>query len=98
MKRDFLGEFKAAIRKIDVIVERPVAEVELFNIHKRSLPVGVDKPVFYNVTREAAKKLFDVVLKTKMIDSVIYYYDLIPIGTIRDVFWNDTTICEPENA
>ena len=75
----------------DMIAE-DIIPMELYNIHKRSLPVGTDVPVFFNVTKDVAKTLLSKFLLTKIKpDGTVIYYDLIPIyGTKeeKNVYWN----------
>lgn len=49
----------------------------LYNIHKRSLPVGLDKPIIWNLSEAEANKWKDK-LKPKLIDEekrIVHYYD-----------------------
>lgn len=54
MKRDFLNELKSIIhRNTESRPVNKVAEPRRFNIHKRSLPPGLDQIAVYNVETEA---------------------------------------------
>ena len=75
----------------------PEPEVPRFNIHKRSLPVGIDEIVVHNVTKEEAKWWVDRRLKTKCYEDgarqtkTLIYYDVIPVDAKpkeRSIFFN----------
>lgn len=55
--------------------ETPVNE-QLYSIYKRSLPVGVNKPVRMNLTLEDAKRALTH-LETKEKNDVVIYYDIV---------------------
>lgn len=74
---------------------------KLYNIHKRSLPVGIDKIVIYNTTKKQAVKLLDGVLKAKCYQhddkdsKTVIYYDVIPVNAKpkeRSIYFNERPI------
>lgn len=95
----FIAQFKkicAEIDKIDNIESLRPAEPEKvetgdgivrYNIHQRSLPVGLDKPVAFFLRREEAEILLKM-LKSKKLDngSVIYYDMVLNTGEGGNVF------------
>jgi len=51
---------------------------ELYSIHKRSLPVGLDQPIMWNLPKDEAEKLIKNHFKAKLIDEdkrIVHYYD-----------------------
>lgn len=94
-------KFKTFCQKIDKPSEalrqpeettRVEPPVKLYNIFKRSLPVGVNKLVFQNVTEEDVTFLFRYVLRAKTSeDSPVIYWDAVEVGTAEEwnVFSND---------
>lgn len=73
----------------------------LYNIHKRSLPVGIDAPVVFGVDKDKAEKLVTNVLKSRIVVHptqseekdyrTIIYYDIVPQGASpreRSVYFN----------
>lgn len=112
MKRDFLKELKARISKIDHPLPptvRPEAPsdrpVKLYNIHKRSLPVGIDKPVVFSVTKSEAEWWTEYVLKPRSYENgpddskTIIYYDVLPIGATpreRSIYYNPRPVSMEE--
>lgn len=92
MSRDFISELKARFRAVDnpkprfeeLLLEE--ATVKRFNIHKRSLPPGIDKIVVLNVTKRGAEWWTKHILKTKCYENApddsktLIYFDIIPVG------------------
>ena len=65
----------------------------LYNIHKRSLPIGLDKPVMFGLTKEETHHLLKGYLKTKLTvvdekDMVIYCDIIKDNGELAGVFDN----------
>lgn len=60
--------------------EQPKA-IRLFNIYKRSLPVGMNKLVFQNVPEATLDVLFRSLLRTKQKDDVVVYWDVVEVGS-----------------
>lgn len=56
-----------------------------YNIHKRSLPIGIDDVVFYGVSKIEAEWLVTSFLKAKMYQDdardskTLMYYDILPV-------------------
>lgn len=76
---------------------KPEPPVKRFNIHKRSLPVGIDKIVIFSVTKEEAAWWVEYKLKTRCHENVpdesktLIYYDVIPVGATpreRSIYFN----------
>ena len=97
--RNFQAEMKRLIdkRHSDEHPLVPSPTEKLFNIHKRSLPVGIDKIVMWNVTKAQANWLIEKRLKARVYhDDVketktLIYYDAIPNGALpreRSVYFN----------
>lgn len=116
MENEFIKKFKQKIQQIDsgVAPAAPVSEIvierledpqePLYNVHKRSLPVGEDTVAMFNVT----KAEFDA-LKLNRVDKdlmkdlkgqcqthitkedTVVYYDLVPVNATaaeRSVYYN----------
>lgn len=95
MKLDIMQEWEAAKKKADQIYSGvaskkvSVKPVELsdkrYNIHKRSLPPGIDKIVYFNVPLETADMLCEKFLHPKSFydqpssTKTLIYYDVIPM-------------------
>lgn len=71
--------------------------VQRFNIHKRSLPVGIDKVVVFGVTRHEAERWIEGRLKTRLYhhddknSKTLIYYDVIPVDAQpreRSIYYN----------
>lgn len=105
MKYDFLNELKARISEINKKIEMDsflqksveVTDRTLFNIHKRSLPVNIDKVVMFNLEKEEAEKMLENRFKTKVIRQedddlkTVIYYDLVPAQASKvekSIFYN----------
>lgn len=85
--------------------DKPIEEmpkVKLFNVHKRSLPVGIDKIVLFNAPRAEAEWWVEHKLKTKAYQDdieeskTVIYYDIIPVDAKpkeRSVFYNPAEVC-----
>lgn len=75
--------------EIVVIAQQEIKVVKppekLYNIHKRSLPVGFDKIVVYSVNKEDAEWWLEHRLKTIFYEDketeerTVYYFDVIPV-------------------
>ncbi len=96
MERNFLEEFKAKMKMMELPViekatEKPFIEKrekikgKLYNIHKRSLPVGIDAIVVFSVTEKEAKQWTEKKLVTRCYENgpdnskTLIYYDIIPV-------------------
>lgn len=85
-------ERKCPIIKQKIIIEKTG---QLYNIHKRSLPVGTDKIVVHGATKEEAEDMMRTMFKAKEklqneVTNVIYY-DMVPIDATEEeksVFYN----------
>ncbi len=105
MKRDFVAELQAVIKRVDnprppmprFEEPKPEPPVKRFNIHKRSLPVGIDKVVVVGVTKAEAEWWIEKILKPKCYQDdprdskTIVYFDLVPVGATpreRSIFFN----------
>lgn len=69
MKRDFTAELKAICnqdKQIEKTIERTEAPI-YYNVHKRSLPVGIDKIVLMGLTKEQADDAIKTVFKPKKV-------------------------------
>lgn len=108
--RNFLAEFRARVGLIDrpqVTAEEIKASKALpaerliqkrYNIHKRSLPAGVDKIVMYNLPKFDAERLLEKTFKTKLYHNdnkeskTLIYYEMIPTDATpqeRSIFFRD---------
>lgn len=76
---------------------KPEPPVKRFNIHKRSLPVGIDKVVVFGVTKEEAEWWVENKLKTKCYQNepddskTLIYFDVIPEGATpreKSIYFN----------
>lgn len=111
MSYDFLKELKTRISEINRKIEMDkflqntieVNEKTLFNIHKRSLPVKIDKVVMFNLEKEEAEKMLLDRFKTKVVThptedlKTVIYYDLVPAGSSKiekSVFYNTEDVYE----
>lgn len=103
--RDFSAELRARIRKMDRLEpETPapvVPEVKRYNIHKRSLPVGIDKIVVIGVTKAEADWWIENRLQTRCYENAPYdsktiiYYDVLPIDAKpveRSIYFNSRPV------
>lgn len=81
--------------------QRPEKPVKLFNIHKRSLPVGLDKVIVFGITKEDAEWWVERKLKTKCYQNdeddskTLIYYDVIPVDATpkeRNIFFNSSPV------
>jgi hypothetical protein len=107
MPRDFQDELRkrlAAIDKGRPIYEK-IKEEKLFNIHKRSLPVGIDKKIVFRVTKEDAEWWVEKRLKAHSYQDdsrdtkTLIYYDIIPIGATpreKSIYFNKGPITREE--
>jgi hypothetical protein len=111
--RDFQKEMKD-IFNLDSLKEREFYQelikiipkpLRLFNIHKRSLPVGVDQIIFVGLTRKDAEETVRRFLKPKVyFDEVkesktLIYYDVVPQDATpveRSIFYNTIELLKEE--
>jgi len=103
---DFLQKFKEVCLEIDEVIPKHIRiEEKLFNIHKRSLPVGIDKIVLVGVTKEEGEKLIENSLKSRIFydsdkdSKTIIYYDLLPQDASpkeKNVFFNPLKLLQGE--
>lgn len=77
MERDF----KAELRKIfSYGKEEKKVTIPLFDIYKRSLPVGTNKPIICGVTKDEAERLLRRQLKAKAHGASVTYYEIVRAG------------------
>ncbi len=75
-------------------------ERKLFNIHKRSLPAGVDTRVVFNISESEAKTWVDKRLRTKVYESGsgnYMYYDIVPVEATleeKSVYFNGARLMQ----
>lgn len=113
MSDDYKEELKAIfakhgepyVRRIppptpEIIKEiKKLVPVQLYKIHKRSLPVKTDIPILFNLTYEEAKR-WHTRLRPKLtkyeVDGIreVTYYDIVKDGVGYSVFDNDTSTVE----
>lgn len=101
--RNFVAELKSFIQSIDEPTDMPRYEArkpksKKYNIHKRSLPAGVDIPIFFGVTKNESELLISQFLKSKVLvdeqkdKTSVLYYDVIatdaPVEEYN-IFFND---------
>lgn len=89
--KTFCGQIDKPSETIQQPVVKEVAGAEppvrLYNIFKRSLPVGVNKLVYQNVTEEDVNFLFRNTLRPKKRnDDPVVYWDAVPVGLATE--WN----------
>ncbi len=96
--RNFQQELKERIKKVnqDFASDVQLKHVHLYNVHKRSLPVGIDKPIIFGVTKPEGEALIKDFLKTEFLeqngDTTIFYYDLVLTSATleeRSVYYNE---------
>lgn len=95
-KRDFVAELKSRINALNNPKKKreeqtPEPPVKRYNIHKRSLPIGIDKVVVFGVTKTEAEWWIANVLKTKCYQDdekeskTIIYFEILPVdATARE--------------
>lgn len=96
----------------EIIIEQPRARsqepvlqvpdnVKRYNIHKRSLPVGIDRVVVFGITKEDAEWWVDKKLKTRCYENsvddskTIIYYDVIPVDATpkeKNIYFNTSPV------
>lgn len=90
MKRDFAKELKSFIKAIDANhIVRGVPS--LYNIHKRTLPVGYDRVVFFGLTYDNAKQVRELFLKSRVDGDIVIYFDIVDMDATdkeRSVYFN----------
>jgi hypothetical protein len=104
IKRDFLKELKDKIKAIDERTKQKTVikmQPKKYNVHKRSLPIGIDQIVVYSVTKDEANWWTEKLLKTRCYQQepeeskTIIYYDIIPIDATpreRSIFNNPNEV------
>lgn len=101
---DYVNRFKEFVNSLEghtpCSATEPPGVVELYNIHKRSLPVGVDRIVAFNLSREEANSWIDI-FKTKTLhekgDKTIIYFDIVKSDVPpmeRSVYYNSRPVME----
>src|SRR6185295_10951328 len=95
-----------SVDKTEVIVQNePPIPVKRYNIHKRSLPVGIDKIVVFNVTKQEADWWVERKLKTRCYENgpddskTLVYYDIIPVGATpkeKSIYFNTHPVTTEE--
>jgi hypothetical protein len=89
-------------QELNRIIPKPV---RLFNIHKRSLPVGIDQIIFVGLTRKDAEETVTHFLKTKIYfdnekeSKTLIYYDIVPQDATpkeRSLFYNTMELLKEE--
>lgn len=119
MQRDFAKEFKDKCKSIDTPVQvKETIKRDLagryYNIHKRSLPIGIDKVVMMGLTKQQAIQIIEQTLKAKayheqiedkdgqLIESkTLIYYDMIPEDAEpfeRSIFYNTRPVIIDEKV
>ncbi len=98
MKRDFVAELHKIIQKVDA----PKAIIEkLYDIHKRSIPIGVDKVVAIGLVQEDVNPMMERLIKKEERrrmnepDKLWYYYDPVVVNATnkeKSIFYNDLSI------
>lgn len=97
-------KFKESIKRIDKeleslpSVEEEPRKIQYYNIHKRTLPIGVDMPVMFRLTLEEAKQALDV-YKPKTVThedtTILVFYDMVKSDALpveQSVFYNEGPI------
>lgn len=95
---NFIGRLLQKSKEIDkkqrvcIEIEKELHTIlQRFNIHKRTLPVGTDKIVVYNVPFDEARWWIQNQLKTEQIKDCVVYYDIIDANagkTEKNVLYN----------
>jgi hypothetical protein len=90
---------KKEIESLDHVPARPRIK---YNIHKRSLPIGIDKVVMVGLTREEADWIINRKLKAKIVNTeqginqVIYYEAIQEDGTLGGIFENPSQVIKED--
>ena len=111
MERSFVNEWKKKIKQIDQRDIMAPADyldkiqvpdgIPLFNVHKRSLPIGIDKIVIFGVTEKEAGEIVAHALKTRCYTNedentkTIVYFDIIPVGAKpkeKSIYYNSRPV------
>lgn len=118
MKSDIMKEWELAKKKAADIyagvpevkekviqpVDKNIQTERMYNIHKRSLPVGIDKIVYFNVDIKTANMLCDKFLVPKSYTDVsrntktLIYYDIIPVDAVpreKNIYYNPEDRIKP---
>lgn len=90
---------KLYVSQHEVLEETKSNEVKgkRFNIHKRALPTSLDldQVVIMGVEEATAKLLVRKILKPKIKNDVVFYYDMVPVDPTEEEaspYYNDETI------
>ena len=76
---------------------KTVVQVKLYNIHKRSLPPGIDRVVIFGVAKEEGEWWIERKLKAKCFQNdtddtkTVIFYDLVPVDATpqeRSIYYN----------
>jgi hypothetical protein len=82
-----------------MVYERPAGT--LYNIHKRSIPIGIDKPVVIGLTEdESDLELIRLIKKEETRrknddGGVFFYFDMLPVNPRPEetsIYYNDTQV------
>lgn len=102
-----LDEIKEEIKELLISLPSPVmfkrettkrADDELYNIHKRSIPISIDKPVVVGVTKEEGEKEVkrlverEVKRRNSTNENIFFIFDLVPVKATpaeRSIFYNE---------
>lgn len=116
MKRDFIAELQRISRALDGGVPRIVDENERkpkgrrYNVHKRSLPPGVDKPVLFGLgSRQLAEDVIENATDSKGVrtfgpivtEKGATYYEAVPADaneSERSVYHNPRPFVKEEGS
>ena len=99
--RDFVGELNNFLKTIDIpkpTIAAPKEELRigpLYNIHKRSLPIGMDKVVEIGLTADESIKALSGRYKAIEKGEILVYYDRIKQDATDEqmsVYFNDAII------
>lgn len=86
---NFVEKFKRFCHKVDAPqIEKKYKVFDVrYNIHKRSLPVGLDKPVLWGLPEDEAKYLLTTLFKSRVTvdgeDRLVIYYDMVREDGVR---------------
>lgn len=96
------------IQPVEQVVKKEVknytVKKKYYNIHKRSLPPGIDKIVYFNVELETANMVCDKFLISKSYTDVsrntktLIYYDIIPVNAVpreKNIYYNPEERVKP---
>jgi len=104
----FISRLKKICAKIDnrevpLVIDKKQINLDVrYNIHKRSLPVGLDKPIMWGLREEEAKIVIAKLLKSRRLMNNMEEYDWIYYDMVREdgqrssVFYNPPNIITNE--